>query len=129
MKVEFVFIAMATVILTLIINIVIIVRMYKKSVFFSCRFPGQQKVLRKQGFLLGYGNYNLRYVLGKWYAVKDDGKSLTILGLAEEIFPGILSRLEKNNQVLKVKNNEPLTLLEGMTTGNLILEKAEFTKN
>lgn len=92
----------------------------------------EETYLRKQGFTRGFGNYELLSFDGgkRWYAVErgEDG-AVIIRGLADEVFPGLLSRLEGLDALeAYVANNGPITLSgERAETEKAILEAAGFT--
>lgn len=73
------------------------------------------RYLWKSGATQGYGSYQLRSFDGglNWYAVDTDVESgsVTIKGLAEEVFPGLLAELEGWDRLMDYAiKNGPITL-------------------
>lgn len=92
----------------------------------------ESTMLRKQGGALGLGQYELlSFDAGKrWYAVdRDDGGAVIIRGVADDVFPGLLSHLDGMDALVTyVKKNGPLTLSENQVeTDRTLLESAGFT--
>lgn len=92
----------------------------------------QETFLRKQGWSQGFGRYELLSFDGgkRWYAVeRNDGGAVVILGTADEVFPGLLSRLYGMDALVAyTKKNGPITLLGARAkTDRGLLEAAGFT--
>lgn len=89
--------------------------------------------LRKQGWIIGLGNYELQSFDGgkRWYAVepgREDG-AVRILGPADEVHPGLLAQIDGMDRLVKhVRANGPLTLAgPSVGTDLALLESAGFT--
>ena len=92
----------------------------------------QSTILRKQGWMIGFGQYELLSLDGgeQWYAVENGASGAVIIrGTADEVFPGLLSQLYGLNTLVDyVKKNGPITLWgERAMTDLVILESAGFT--
>ena len=92
----------------------------------------QETYLRKQGSAMGFGQYELLSFDGgkQWYAtVRGRNGEVIIRGVAEEIFPGLVSRLDgMDTLVAHVIENGPVTLSgERAATDRALLESAGFT--
>lgn len=88
--------------------------------------------MRQQGWFLDVGKFDLRSFDGgkNWYAVnrKEDG-SVIIEGPAEELFPGVIARIEAMDKLGEyVKKNGPINLSgKNASEGLNLLNKAGFT--
>ncbi|MFC1629723.1 hypothetical protein ACFL11_00645 [Patescibacteria group bacterium] len=78
----------------------------------------EKTMLHKSGWSLGYGQYDLRSLDGgkQWHAVQEDcDKGVTILGTAEEVFPGLLDHLQGLDALTSyARKNGPLTPERGL---------------
>lgn len=92
----------------------------------------EKKYLRKIGYTVGYGSYNLRSLDGgqNWYAVKctsnlPDSEKIEIIGPAEEVFPGLLEKLKSIDELVRYAQKGPIT--EMGPEEKIMFEKAGFT--
>lgn len=91
----------------------------------------KETYLSKQGWKMGFGDYKLHSFDGgkRWYAVElGEDDAVIIKGLADEVFPGLLDRIDGLDALMAyVKKSGPLTFSgERAKTDQAILEAAGF---
>lgn len=103
-------------------------------------FYYNRKYLYKSGYMTGYGSYELVSLSGgkSWYAAQTglvdttpwhyEVTDVRILGPAEEIYPGLLSKLNGMETLMKhITENGPLTLTGERTQKDIqLLREAGF---
>lgn len=91
----------------------------------------QGTYLRKQGFAIGFDDYELLSFNGgkRWYAVIRDGEGAVVIrGSADEVFPGLLEHLQGMDALIAyAKKNGPITLVGPNASAELkVLQRAGF---